>query len=140
MTALSTLLVVDDSDEDMEALKRAFRRLKFQGTVEHFHGCEEAWQTLKSERPRPGVVLLDLNLPGTDGRALLKRLKSDQTTRSIPVVVLTTSTNEADVVFCYQHGASGYQPKLMDLSAQEESLRALLDYWFGAVLLPRGHS
>lgn len=138
------ILLIEDSPEDVEALQRAFRRLNFTRPVQHCATAQRAWDYLRGEevaasaRVRPCLILLDLNLPGEDGRFFLQRLKSSQDFRELPVVILSTSTNPLDVDFCYQHGASAYQVKLMDVEEQTRNIRAMLDYWFGAVVLPDG--
>ena len=68
----------------------------------------------------------------------LKRLKAEEKLRTIPVVIFSTSDNPNDVDFCYRNGASGFVLKVMDLPQQTNSLRAIIDYWFSAVLLPPG--
>jgi len=87
--------------------------------------------------PRPGVILLDLNMPGTDGRDVLLEIKSEMTLKSIPVIVLTTSTDERDIQDCYQAGANSYIQKPVDLAGFVESIQRLKDYWFEIVILPR---
>ena len=84
------------------------------------------------------IVLLDLNLPGTDGREVLRTIKQDENLKKIPVIVLTTSTNEKDIEGCYAAGASSYLSKPVDLGGFMASIQRLTDYWFEIVILPRG--
>jgi len=107
------ILLVEDSPEDFEATQRAFRK---SGLKNPLVRCEDGDQALDylyrrgeyadpARSPRPGVVLLDLNLPGTDGRQVLSEIKGDERLRDIPVVVLTTSADERDITACYRAGA-----------------------------------
>jgi CheY-like chemotaxis protein len=86
--------------------------------------------------PRPNLILLDLNLPGTDGRALLAVIKDDEDLRAIPVIVLTTSSNPKDIATCYQRGANSYLIKPVDYARFKQSLQTLVDYWFRVAVLP----
>ncbi|WP_224243949.1 response regulator [Hyalangium gracile] len=136
------ILLVEDSPEDVEVLRRAFRKLNFTRPVQHCDTARNAWAYLRGpsaalEAPtRPCLVLLDLNLPGEDGRSFLQQLKASEDFKSLPVVIFSTSANLRDVDFCYRHGAAAYQVKLMDMEEQVRHLRAMLDYWFGAAVLP----
>ncbi len=87
--------------------------------------------------PRPGLVLLDLNLPGTDGRQVLAQIKSDAQLRTIPVVVLTTSADERDIEGCYRAGANSYVQKPVSLDAFLRSVQVLKSYWIEVAILPR---
>ncbi len=90
-----------------------------------------------SKAPRPDIVLLDLNLPGTDGREVLEHIKQDESLRLIPVVVLTTSTDDRDVDRCYAAGANSYITKPVDLDGFMRSIQRLTDFWFEVVILPK---
>lgn len=138
------LLLIEDSDEDVEATKRGLRR---EGLQLVFHRCttgDEALDYLyrrgryadSARSPRPNLILLDLNLPGTDGRALLAVIKDDEDLKSIPVVVLTTSSNPKDIAVCYRHGANSYQVKPVDYGRFKQGLQTMIDYWFQITTLP----
>jgi CheY-like chemotaxis protein len=107
-----TILVVDDSPEDYETTVRAFRRAGLRYPMHHCSTGDEALDFLYRRgafarlvrAPRPVMILLDLNLPGTDGRAVLHEIKRTPELARIPVVVLTTSTDRRDVDACYQAG------------------------------------
>ena len=112
-----TLLVVEDSDEDFEALSRIMERscdidipivrcCDGDDALDFLYG-EGAYTDRKPAAP-PGAVLLDLNLPGTDGRDILTQIKQDEKLKTIPVVVMTTSSNPKDVDECYRAGANSY--------------------------------
>jgi CheY-like chemotaxis protein len=86
--------------------------------------------------PIPSLILLDLNLPATDGREVLEMIKRDETLKSIPVVILTTSSNPKDIEECYRNGANSYLLKPVNLQQFTHQLKLMYDYWFNAVLLP----
>ena len=90
-----------------------------------------------AESPRPAIILLDLNLPGTDGRDVLHEIKRVDELARIPVVVLTTSADHRDVSACYAAGANSYVQKPVDLDAFMDAMRRLLEYWFDVVILPK---
>jgi two-component system response regulator len=83
------------------------------------------------------VILLDLNLPGTDGRDLLLEIKNDERLKLIPVVVLTTSADERDIEMCYRAGANSYMKMPVDLGGFVTAIQRLKDYWFEIVILPK---
>jgi len=136
------ILLVEDSPEDFETTQRAFRRSGLKNPIVRCSDGDEALDFLfrrgdHAGAPRPGVVLLDLNLPGTDGREVLTEMKADPELRQIPVIVLTTSSDERDVSACYQAGASSYIQKPVDLEGFMRAIERLNDYWFEVVILPR---
>jgi CheY-like chemotaxis protein len=139
-----TLLLVEDSDEDYETALRTFKKLGRPITIWRCADGDDALDMLfcrgaYAERTdRPSLILLDLNLPATDGREVLSLIKHDATLKSIPVVILTTSANDQDVATCYANGANGYLLKPVDLDHFARVLKSVYDYWFGAVLLPHG--
>ena len=81
--------------------------------------------------------MLDLNLPGTDGREVLAVVKSEPSLLDIPVVVMTTSEDDRDVEACYRHGVNSYLNKPVDIDALQRSVSVLAEYWFQTVILPR---
>lgn len=138
------LLLIEDSDEDVEATMRGLRR---EGLHLVFHRCTTGDQALDYlyrrgrfadplQAPRPHLILLDLNLPGTDGRALLAVIKDDEDLKSIPVVVLTTSNNPKDIAACYRRGANSYQVKPVDYARFKHALQTMIDYWVLTATLP----
>ena len=135
------LFVVEDSDDDFESLERTCRSVGFPGLISRFADAELALVQLRGRERAgtnparmPSLILLDLNLPGMDGRELLKTLKTDPALAPVPVVVFTTSTNEDDVRFCYQHHANAYQMKPMSLGEMEADITTLLTYWMDTVV------
>lgn len=139
------ILLVEDSPEDFEATVRALRRAGLANPIARCCDGDEALDYLHqrgpyadpSKAPRPGVILLDLNLPGTDGREVLTEVKQDEALKSIPVVVLTTSSDERDVERCYAAGANSYIKKPVDLAGFIAAIQRLKEYWFEVVILPK---
>jgi CheY-like chemotaxis protein len=91
---------------------------------------------LKPAGPRPALVLLDLNMPGMDGKQVLTTIKRAPALKRIPIVILTTSSDERDVTQCYELGASTYIQKPVDFDALIAAVRRIKEYWFGVALLP----
>jgi CheY-like chemotaxis protein len=139
-----TLLIVEDSPEDLEATLRAWRKTGFEHPIAHCADGEDALDYLHRRgryaavgaAPRPALVLLDLNLPGTEGREVLAEIKSNEGLRSIPVVVFTTSGDVRDVDACYRAGANGYVQKPVRIDELVTALQRLEDFWFSAARLP----
>jgi CheY-like chemotaxis protein len=140
-----SVLVVEDSDQDFEALSRIIDQVSTFALTTHrcidgddaldFLNQGGKYSHLKGT-PNPKLVILDLNLPGTDGREVLAIVKQTPVLKTIPVVVLSTSSNPKDVATCYQSGVNSYMLKPMNVDALRDSVRMLLDYWFKAVVLP----
>lgn len=135
------IVVVEDSDEDYAVLTRLLRRLN---VVNPLHRCRDGDDCLhyldtypvSHQQLYPGLILLDLNLPGTSGREVLEQMKNHPTLRSIPVTIVSTSSDARDVAYCYNRGANSYIVKQGDLAAYQRILRHLVNYWFEAVTLP----
>lgn len=136
-----SVLLIEDSDADSEATVRALNRCRARLAVHRCKDGDEALGFLRGlageiDSTNPAVILLDLNLPGTDGRDVLEQIKADGALRHIPVVILTTSSDRSDVAFCYRKGASGYMTKPVDLRQFAIAIRDFCAYWFEAVVLP----
>ncbi|MFN6567525.1 response regulator [Dendronalium sp. ChiSLP03b] len=138
------LLIAEDSDEDFEILQLLMQQMQVQNPIYRFTNGDKVLDFLYQEgdsdrqfdTPRPSVILLDLNLPGTDGRDVLEQLKQDQNLKEIPIVVFTTSKNPRDIEFCYRKGANGYMIKPIDSSELEKTVQAFVDYWLAANISP----
>lgn len=138
------LLVVEDSDEDFEAFGRMLRQASISNPIYRCTDGDDALDFLyhtgeyieSAKAPRPGIILLDLNLPGTDGREVLEQIKQDEDLKIIPVVVFTTSSNPKDIEVCYRYGVNGYILKPIDIKRLMRTIQVLIDYWFEAVVLP----
>lgn len=140
------LLLIEDSDEDFIATTRVLRQ---DDLPLELHRCVTSDEALAYLSPhsalgnpqraqRPHLILLDLNLPGTDGRDLLARIKADEQLKGIPVVVLTTSNNPKDIADCYQRGANSYLIKPVNYPNFKEAMQCLVRYWLQTVALPSG--
>jgi CheY-like chemotaxis protein len=138
------LLIIEDSDEDFESFCRIARKLPVNNPIFRCVEGDEVFPFLKGlgpyhseATPRPAMILLDLNLPGLDGREVLKRLKQDEDFKEIPVIVWTTSANPKDVESCYKWGANSYLLKPMDIKQLSNTVRALAQFWLDIALLPQ---
>lgn len=143
MPAKPPMLVVEDSNEDFEALQRFLKQSPVTIPIERCVNGEQALAFLYRtgqysgvSAPRPGLILLDLNLPKTDGRELLRRVKQDDHLKKIPVVVFTTSNNPKDIEVCYRYGVNSYLVKPIDFAQLKRNIEILVAYWFEVVTLP----
>ena len=137
------ILLVEDNDEDYVTFERVLAQTGVPRPVHRCTGGDEALQFLAQcdaagnhATALPAIIVLDLNMPGSDGREVLRRLKSDPRFRAIPVVIVTTSSNPRDVQACYEDGANSYIVKSIDLARFRRDMRLLVEYWFQASLLP----
>ena len=132
------VLLVEDSPDDLDAVRRAFRKVGFAGIPDHVCTGEDAMKYLRSsDRIRPSVILLDLNMRGMGGHKTLEMLKQDKDLKDIPVVVLTTSDYDADIKICYSLGANTYIQKPVDFDLLCRAIRNIKEYWFDTAVLPR---
>ncbi len=138
------VLLVEDDREDIEITTRAFKKGKIANPLYVVRDGEEAMEFLQhkgrytdaAKAPRPGLILLDLNLPRLDGREVLKLLKTDPNLRRIPVVVLTTSSEEADVLGCYDQGANTYITKPVEFQGFLQAVITIGQYWLCVAEIP----
>ena len=137
------ILLVEDNDEDHVAFERALAHTNASHPLHRCPSGDDALAFLErchaangGPTRLPAVIVLDLNMPGSDGREVLRRLKRDTRFRSIPVIILTTSSNPRDVNACYDDGANSYIVKSIDFTKFESDMRLLIEYWFEASLLP----
>jgi CheY-like chemotaxis protein len=139
-----SLLIVEDSDEDFETLQRFLSSSQLVIPIYRCNNGDRAWEFLLQTgqyanpefAPRPSLIVLDLNLPGTDGRQVLYRIKQNDNLKSIPVVVFTTSSNPKDVAICYEYGVNSYIVKPIDFAKLKRSIQTIVDYWFEVNILP----
>lgn len=142
-TEKHSILVVEDSDEDFAAMERILRRLEAPVGLTR---CTRAEQTLDmlgelQQKPAasakfPSLIVLDLNLPGRDGRYVLTALRGQVALRKIPVVVFSTSSNPHDITWCYENGANSYHVKNVDYETFKRSVEQLSSYWLSSAHLP----
>jgi CheY-like chemotaxis protein len=138
------ILVADDDAEDRMLVKDALDESRLANQVHFVEDGEELMDYLrnqgkysdKTKYPSPGLILLDLNMPRKDGREAVKEIKSDPNLRIIPIVVLTTSKAEEDILKTYDLGVSSFITKPVTFSSMVEIMRTLGKYWFEIVELP----
>jgi len=140
------ILMADDDDDDFMLTKKALKESKLLNELIRVEDGEELIDYLKqrgkyegADTKRPGVILLDLNMPRMDGREALREIKSDENLRDIPVVVFTTSKAEEDIFKTYQLGVNSFITKPVTFENLTKVMRALGNYWFEIVELPKGN-
>ncbi|HEY2005396.1 MAG TPA: response regulator [Solirubrobacteraceae bacterium] len=142
-----TILLADDDEEDRELARDALQNSRLANEMKFvFDGQdlldylrkEGRWAGPEVEAPRPGIILLDLNMPRKDGREALAEIKADESLRRIPVVVLTTSKDESDVLSTYDLGVSSFITKPVTFGGLVDVMRTWTQYWFEVVELPNG--
>ncbi len=135
------VLLVEDSPGDVRLTRETFREVNASIHLGVASDGLEAMNFLRrqgahSNAPRPGIILLDLNLPKMDGREVLSLIKEDPSLKTIPIVILTTSEAEADIAMSYQLQANCYLCKPVQLDAFEALVRSINDFWLTKVKLP----
>ena len=135
------ILLVEDDPGDVLMTREAFEHHKIRNALHVASDGVEALRFLRREgpfadAPRPGLILLDLNLPRKDGREVLGEIKQDPVLRTIPVVVLTTSEAEEDILRSYDLHANAYVTKPVDFEKFVEVVRQIDDFWVTVVQLP----
>jgi two-component system, chemotaxis family, response regulator Rcp1 len=136
------VLLVEDSPGDVRLTREALKDAKVQINLHIAHDGTEAMAFLRNEGaytdvPRPDLILLDLNLPKKDGREVLKEIKESPTLKSIPVVILTTSASDADILRSYLLHANCYITKPVDLKGFLTVVKSIDSFWLSVVKLPR---
>jgi chemotaxis family two-component system response regulator Rcp1 len=143
LEAISVLMVEDDPD-DVYLTQDALQASRLRMNLHVVHDGIEAMQYLRrqngyTDSRRPNLILLDLNLPGMDGREVLAAIKEDPTLTDIPVVVLTTSKAEADIAASYRQHANCYVTKPVDIQQFRAVVASIENFWFTVVQLPPVH-
>ena len=139
-----TLLLADDDPDDRLLARQALEKNRLANDLRCVEDGEELLDYLyrrgkfadPKQSPRPGLILLDLNMPRKDGREALREIKNDPRLRDIPIVVLTTSKAEEDIARTYHLGVNSYITKPVKFAALVEVMRSLGKYWFEIVELP----
>ncbi|MFL5866466.1 MAG: response regulator [Thermoleophilaceae bacterium] len=137
------ILLVEDSESDIVLTQEVLKEAKVINSLAVARDGEEALRRVRKEGghrddPRPDLILLDLNLPRKDGREVLRELKEDRELRRIPVVVLTTSAEERDIVAAYDRHVNAYITKPVDIDQFVSVVRSIEDFWLSVVTLPDG--
>lgn len=134
------ILLVEDNPADVRLTQEALREGKVRNNLQVARDGVEALELLRREgAPRPDLILLDLNLPRKDGREVLAVIKADDALKTIPVVVLTTSSAEADILKSYSLHANCYITKPVDLEQFVQVVKSIDDFWLTVVRLPNEH-
>jgi CheY-like chemotaxis protein len=140
-----TILLADDDEDDRVLTAGALKRSRMLNDIRfvvdgedlvHYLYCQGAYAAGGTPAPRPGLILLDLNMPKMDGREALARIKSDPSLRRIPIVVLTTSRAEEDIVRAYDLGVNSFISKPVTFEELASAMQTLAVYWFDLVELP----
>ncbi len=140
---MTILLVEDNPDDEMLAI-RALKKTEIESRVVVARDGEEALDYLfgtgkydgRDIKEQPHVVFLDLQLPKLNGIQVLQRLRADENTKALPVVLLTSSDEQCDIIDCYKSGANSYIHKPVDFSEFTSQVRALGEYWLGINRVP----
>lgn len=139
-----TILMADDDEDDCMLAREALAESRLTSVLHFVQDGEELMDYLyrrgkyaeESNSPRPGLILLDLNMPKKDGREALREIKADPQLRQIPIVVLTTSKSEEDIYRSYDLGANSFITKPVTFASLVEVMRITVRYWFEIVELP----
>lgn len=139
-----TMLMADDDEDDCLLTREALADNRLLNELRFVHDGDELLNYLRRQStyadpatsPRPSLILLDLNMPRRDGREALREIKSDPALHLIPIVVLTTSKAEEDILRSYDLGANGFVTKPATFGGLVEALQTLSTYWFEIVELP----
>jgi CheY-like chemotaxis protein len=137
----SVILLVEDNQGDARLVREALQEARTEAVLEHVLDGHEAMAFLRREgvhagAARPDLILLDLNLPRKSGREVLAEIKSDSALRRIPVVVLTSSQSEDDILSVYNLHGNCYVPKPADLDRFLTVIRSIEQFWFTTARLP----
>ena len=143
MNRLPQVLLVDDNPADVGLAREALAGGRHQSRIDHVADGEEAVAFLHragryANAVRPDLVILDLNLPKKDGRAVLAEVKAEADLRTIPIVVFSTSRAMLDIARSYELGANCYVSKPGNLDDYFAAVRSIEEFWFGFASLPRG--
>lgn len=138
------ILLAEDDPDDRLLTRRALTKSRLANTIHTVEDGEELMDFLRREgeysdpadAPRPGLILLDLNMPRMDGREALRKIKSDPDLRRIPVIVLTTSEADQDILQSYDLGVNAFVTKPVTFDGLADAIQALGEFWFHIVKLP----
>lgn len=136
------ILLVEDNEGDILLTMKALKDANLHNEIDVVRDGEMALRFLHKQPPfenagTPGLILLDINLPKIDGKEVLAQIKNDRTLNIIPVVMLTTSNSEIDILESYQHHANCYITKPVDFNKFMKVVQAIKDFWISIVQLPK---
>ncbi len=137
----TTLLLIEDGKADQRLVARALQSAKIMPDLYIVDNGEDGLAFLRGEgeykgSPRPDLILLDLNLPRMDGKQVLREIRADEKLKDIPVVMLTTSDLEHDIIESYRLGVNAYITKRVEMQDFIDSVQKLEEFWFELVMLP----
>jgi two-component system response regulator len=140
-TRPAEILLVEDNENDVELTRIGFKKSKLLLNLHHAKDGVECMEFLRkqgayADAPRPDLILLDLNMPRMNGREVLKEVVADEALCTLPVIVLTTSTDDEEILKMYKLRCSSYIVKPVDLDQFLRVVQSLADYWFTVVVLP----
>jgi two-component system response regulator len=136
------IIIIEDNQDDFEALGRGFKSVGL-NSIDWYRSAHEALNYFNSllspkntkDVSKPRLVMLDLNMPGVDGRKLLEIIKSTPQLKSIPVIVFSTSSNEQDITQCYASGANTYIQKPVKYDELKQICSSLKEYWYHTAVI-----
>jgi len=136
------ILLIEDNPGDIRLTEEALKESKLYNKLKTVTDGVEAMKYLLNEgehanAPKPDIILLDLNLPKKDGREVLEEIKQDERLKTIPIVILTTSNNEEDIIKTYNLHANCYVTKPVDFEEFTKIVLAIHNFWFSIVKLPQ---
>ena len=139
---LKTFAIVEDSDDDFEAVTRVLNKENPDSCkINRYNTGDELLQhldkCLNENLPLPSLVLLDLNMPGTDGRSVLQQIKKHVNLKHLPIIIMTTSDAANDIEECYKYGANAYVTKAISFDHFSKRLIMLKEFWFNVAELPQ---
>lgn len=136
-----SILLVEDSNADVHLIKEFLKEIEIENVLHIARDGIEAMEFLhkncRQSKYYPNLVILDLNLPRMNGREVLKEIKNDDDLKQIPVMILTTSDEEEDIMDCYNHHANCYVIKPVDFDKFIKTMDLIKNFWFNAVELPK---
>lgn len=124
-----TILIVDDNPDDIEIARRILAKSRSDVRVEEANRGEAALELLRDGKERPSLILLDLKMPGMNGIDTLRKIRSDEKLKDIPVVILTSSSLESDRKESFDAGADAFVHKAFDINQFSEDIKCILDRW-----------
>ena len=140
-TRAAEVLLVEDNENDLELTRIGFKKSKLLLNLHHVKDGMECMEFLRkqgayADAPRPDLILLDLNMPRMNGQEVLAEIVADEALCNLPVIVLTTSTGDEEIVKMYKLRCSSYIAKPVDFEQFLRVVQSLADYWFTVVVLP----